>query len=84
MQFAAALASWQMSRIASGPVSTGLNTISHRHAGRCASPCDDRLRIGGDLLEHFIAVQVLTAGDEPDFEWFEVDHGNSDVQLRIA
>lgn len=34
----------------------------------------DSLGVGGDLLEGFWAVEVLTAGHEPEFEGVEVGH----------
>jgi hypothetical protein len=32
------------------------------------------LRMGGYLLQGFFAVQVLTAGYKPQFQFFEVNH----------
>ena len=35
----------------------------------------DLLRVGGDLLERFRSVQILAAGDEPNFKLLQI-HGN--------
>ena len=41
-------------------------------------PVDDGAAVAGNLLERFGTVEVLTAGDEPDFEvGFFRDHGVS-------
>ena len=34
----------------------------------------DFLRVGGHLFQGFRAVEMLAAGDEPDFELFEIGH----------
>ena len=48
--------------------STGLNTTLTGMAGAASSALAISLRIRGDLLERLGAVEVLAAGDEPDFK----------------
>ena len=70
MQFGAELASWQMSWIAPAPVSTGLNTTLTGNRRRCCpSPATMACESRSTCLQHFVAVEVLAAGDEPDFKW---------------
>ena len=84
MQFGALLASWQSLVDRVGRRQHRLEDDLDRHAGRLRQPVGDRLRVGGDLLQHFFAVQVLAAGDEPDFELFEVDHAQIRSVVRIG
>ena len=42
------------------------------------------LRMAVDLLQRFVAVEMLAAGDEPDFELFEIDHGMRCWHLAIG
>ncbi len=52
-----------------------------RDAPRRIQPGDHRLRVRRDLLQGFGAVEVLAAGDEPDFGRGEEMHGRGRLRL---
>ena len=45
-----------------------------RQAFRAVQFLDDLARIRGDLFQHGLAVEMLAAGDVPDFDGIEVLH----------
>ena len=74
-QFASWLASRQSARISSGVVSSALKTTFSGIRFEAPRASGDLLRVGRDLLERAGAVEVLAAGDKPDFGGGEVFHG---------
>ena len=74
MQFGAASASRSMAVISSGVVTTGLKTSLTGRPGLGVEALDDLPGVGLDLLQRLGTVEVLAAGDEPDFEAGKVDH----------
>ena len=83
MQFAALFACWQSAVMASGETSTGLNTTFTGIAGDGIQRPGDFLRMFGDGFERFRSVKMLAAGDEPDFELFEIDSHIDFGTLRL-
>jgi hypothetical protein len=43
---------------------------------------DDALGVGGHLTERALAVEVLTAGEEPDFERGDVVHDGFGMGIK--
>ena len=63
--------------MSSGVVITGLKTTLTGIAGAALNARGNFLGMLRDGLEGFGAVKVLAAGDEPDFELFEIDVAHS-------
>ena len=82
MQFGAALASRQSERIASGVVSTGLNTTFTGIADASEKRCSNLLGMRGDFFQRFRPVQVLAASDKPHVILFQINHKPSFLQKR--
>ena len=79
MQSAAAFASRQSRRIASGVVSTGLCTT---RTGIGLRRVERRRHLPGvlvDLAQHGVAVEVLASRDEPDLERVERFHDRAPI-----
>ena len=67
-QASAALASWKAAAIPSGDLTTGRYDDPHWDRRRRVERRHDPLRVGRDLAQRLVAVEVLAAGEEPDFE----------------
>ena len=81
-QWAAALASRQTSRIDCGVVTIGLKITRTRQAAGGIEPFDHAAAVVGDLAEGRLAVKMLTAGDEPDFQGLNI-HPKRLHQVRL-
>ena len=78
-QLAAELASRQTSRIDCGVVTSGLKTTRTGRRPEALSPSTTAAAVLGDLLQGRLAVKVLTAGDEPDFQGFKIHVRDSNL-----
>ena len=76
---------WRTAVISAEDLRTGLKTTLCGSAPDGVEGLDDGLGVLIDLLEGLGAVEVLGAGDEPDFEVFEfVDVGHGFVRIVIV
>ena len=75
MQFAAELAASTRAVIPCGVLTTGLKTTLTGIRAAALRRVDDLAGIGLDLPQRLWAIEVLAAGDEPDFEGRKIDHG---------
>jgi hypothetical protein len=71
MQFVAWLASRHSARISSGRLDRRLEHELDREVAFGVQALDDELGVFGNLLQDLVAIQMLAADDEPDFELLE-------------
>ncbi len=83
MHSGALFASWQSAVMSSGVVITGLKTTLTGIAGAIFSAPAISCECFGDGLEGFRAVEMLAAGDKPDFELFQFKHKSFPFRVPI-
>ncbi len=81
-QASVALASRHVAAIASGEATTGLNTTRTGIAGASSSAAATHAALAATWRSAALAVQVLAAGDEPDFELAQGLHRVTFSRLR--
>ena len=74
MQLGSSLACWHSAVASAGAFDDRLENNFHGNGRRGVERGGDFLRVGGHFFQGVRPVQMLAAGDKPDFELFQVNH----------